>query len=43
MSTGLKQDQDRQVVWVQIDCKGYEQMTKVAASKERLNKISWAE
>ena len=31
---GLDPDQDR--IWVQTVCEGYQQMTKVAASKERV-------
>ena len=39
MSNSLDPDQDdvlSDLIWVQIVCKGYQQMTKVAASKERV-------
>ena len=29
-------DPDKDLIWVQTVCKGYQQMTKVAASKERV-------
>ena len=39
VSNGLDPDQDRQLVlvWDQIVCKRYQQMSKVAASRERDN------
>ena len=36
----LDRDQDRLLsvlIWIQTVCKGYQQKTKVAASKERVN------
>ena len=36
MSDSLDPDQAKQFVWVQTVCKGYQQTTKVATSRERV-------
>ena len=44
MSNGLDPDQDRRTVGpdlVQAVCKGHQQMTKVVASKHRVNLVSF--
>ena len=41
VSNSLDPDHDRRymqvLIWAQADCKGYQQTTKVAASKKRVN------
>ena len=38
LSNSLDPDQDRQI-WFQTVCKGYQQITKVSDSKERVNSV----
>ena len=40
--SGLTFDILSGLIWVQTICKGYQQMTKVATSRERFNSVDWA-